>query len=184
VKTVKVTVTKLQAARRQLETALTLYFDEKDPVSIHTLAAAACDVLRDLNGKVGGKPMLVKDKGLEQFADKLGQTPNQIANILNETQNFFKHANLDGNKTLTFDDGQAELLLFDAVGKYTEMTKEEVPIFAAFVQWFLCHHPEVVNPGFEHMGPIPQFLEFSKKVTRRQWLQYILSVLEPNGPPA
>ena len=36
----KLHVTKLDAARRQLETAITLWFHDGDPVSIHTLAAA------------------------------------------------------------------------------------------------------------------------------------------------
>ena len=35
----KITVTKLDAARRQLRTAIRLWFEEGDPVSIHTLAA-------------------------------------------------------------------------------------------------------------------------------------------------
>jgi hypothetical protein len=42
-------LSKLDVARRQLETAITLYFHESDPVSIHTLTAAAHGVLRDLS---------------------------------------------------------------------------------------------------------------------------------------
>jgi hypothetical protein len=34
-------ITKLDAARRQLETAIKLYFDEGDPGSIQTLCSAA-----------------------------------------------------------------------------------------------------------------------------------------------
>ena len=50
----KLRLTKLDAARRQLETAVRLYFHEGDPVSTHTLAAAAYNVLRALNKRQGG----------------------------------------------------------------------------------------------------------------------------------
>jgi hypothetical protein len=39
-------VSKLDAAKRQLETVIRLYFSNGDPVSIHTLTAAAYNVLR------------------------------------------------------------------------------------------------------------------------------------------
>ena len=41
----EVTLSKLDVARRQLETAIRLYFYDGDFVSTHTLAAAACKVL-------------------------------------------------------------------------------------------------------------------------------------------
>jgi hypothetical protein len=47
----KLPVTKLDAARRQLETAITLWFHEADPVSIHALTGAAHNLLCDLNTK-------------------------------------------------------------------------------------------------------------------------------------
>jgi len=37
----KLKISKLDAAKRQLETAIRLYFNEADPVSVHTLAGAA-----------------------------------------------------------------------------------------------------------------------------------------------
>jgi hypothetical protein len=54
----KLSITKLDAARRQLETAITLWFHDADPVSVHTLAMAAHGILRALNKKRGGPPML------------------------------------------------------------------------------------------------------------------------------
>jgi hypothetical protein len=47
-------VNKLEAARRQLETAITLYFAEDDEVSIATLAGAAYGLIRDINEKQTG----------------------------------------------------------------------------------------------------------------------------------
>ena len=49
-------VTEIDAARRQLETAVVLYFREEDPVSIHTLACAAYEILLSLNRASNGAP--------------------------------------------------------------------------------------------------------------------------------
>src|SRR5882762_2358461 len=48
---------KLDVVKRQLETAIMLFFADGDPVSIHTLACAAHGVVRDLNRFMGGSKM-------------------------------------------------------------------------------------------------------------------------------
>jgi len=54
-------ITKLESARRQLETAVKLYFNDIDPVSIHTLACAAQEILAELNTKKGNVPAIMSD---------------------------------------------------------------------------------------------------------------------------
>jgi len=54
-------LSKLNVAKRQLETAIKLYFNDNDPVSIHTLACAAREILSDLNEKYNGNPMILSD---------------------------------------------------------------------------------------------------------------------------
>ncbi len=44
----KETVTKLDAARRQLHTAIRLFFANEDMVSVHTLTRASHEILRTL----------------------------------------------------------------------------------------------------------------------------------------
>ena len=52
------TISKLDAAKRQLETYIRLYFHSGDPVAMHTLTAAAFGIIRDLNEKRSGTPTL------------------------------------------------------------------------------------------------------------------------------
>lgn len=78
-KTIK--VTKLEAARRQLETAVILYFNDKDAVSIHTLACAAHEIIEHLNKKEGGMPLIlegniVKEKYKAEFRKKISEAKN------------------------------------------------------------------------------------------------------------
>lgn len=48
-------ITKLDAARRQLKTAIRLWFSDDDPVSIYALTYAAHEVLHDLHRGRGAK---------------------------------------------------------------------------------------------------------------------------------
>ena len=47
----KITVTKLDAARRQLRTAIRLWFNDGDLVAIHTLAFAAYEIIHVVSKK-------------------------------------------------------------------------------------------------------------------------------------
>src|SRR5258708_19794779 len=44
-----ITLSKLEAASRQLRTAITLWFDEGDPVSVHALAFAAYEIFHTVS---------------------------------------------------------------------------------------------------------------------------------------
>jgi hypothetical protein len=78
-------IRKLQAARDQLETAIDLFFDHGDEVSIHTLTCAAYNVIRDVNDHRGGPKMFAK----QRYLDMPGKP---TINEMNEPENFFKHA--------------------------------------------------------------------------------------------
>jgi len=129
--TVKMKVSKLDAARRQLETAVRLYFFDVDPVSTHTLAAAAYGVLRDLNNADGGPPTM---------HDSLDETiePDflpEFRRFLSEAQNFFKHANRDPDAVLDFNVAHTESILLDACWTYDRLAGEKVPLLTTFEIW-------------------------------------------------
>src|SRR5438128_1514480 len=74
----KIQVTKLDAVRRQLETAIILWFHDGDPVSIHTLAAAAYQIIYDINAHRGGAPMMrdsekIRPEGLSEWRRIMAQ---------------------------------------------------------------------------------------------------------------
>ena len=63
-------VSKLDAARRQLETAIRLFFYDGDFVSTHTLAAAAFNVLNDLSRRADGDRKSMRDQLLDYIPDQ------------------------------------------------------------------------------------------------------------------
>jgi hypothetical protein len=128
----EVKVSKLDAARRQLETAVRLYFAEADPVAIHSLTAAAHRLLSDVNKYRGGGPMLLETVLKLVLPDKVAV----VKRHLNAAANFFKHAAQDPGDVYTFNPAQTEFMLLDACSKYKDLTGELVPILAVYSLWF------------------------------------------------
>lgn len=103
-------VSKLDAARRQLESATRLFFASADPMSIHTLVGAARTLLRDLlraEGREAGLDVIFRE-GIRP--EKLGEVRNMVV----EAQNFFKHADRDAEEVFDFNPVTTEILLWDS----------------------------------------------------------------------
>lgn len=105
--TMVATVTKLEAASRQLDTAIRLFFAGDDAISVHTLAVAAANIFADIaehrNAGVSWRTRTRDDSGL---------TTAELKRILHEEWNFFKHADRKPESTLTFkgNSGQGQVL--------------------------------------------------------------------------
>jgi hypothetical protein len=135
-----ITISKLDAAKRQLDTAITLYFHNGDPVSIHTLVSAAYNVIRDVNAIKGGTPMIVKDELIEHVKPEYEKVARKK---LNEAENFFKHADRDHKATIDLYPEQSEILMLDAVLQYFRLSREYPPLFKLFQVWFLAHNQNI-----------------------------------------
>src|SRR6266850_5234809 len=90
-------LSKLEAARRQLESAITLYFNGGDPVSTHTLATASLEILCNLNKLREGSPM---GSDLDTIPPEHRQ---KVRIAFRKAQNFFKHADDDSDAILDFN---------------------------------------------------------------------------------
>jgi hypothetical protein len=135
------TVEKLDAAKRQLTAAIRLFFDHADPIAIHTLAAAAYQILYDLSkgrsvvGIVKGNPNVRKDKKAEW------------ERILNQAQNFFKHADRDPLGKFDFKPEMTRFFLFDAVSLYTQMTNQPFLEGTVYLSWFTVKYDHFLVAG-------------------------------------
>jgi hypothetical protein len=131
---------KLDVAKKQLETAIYLYFHYGDPISIHTLTAAAYNIVRDICKKTGLPPVLIKGLLIDLVKQ---EKKKEFISILNKAENYFKHADKNHKDTLTFNPGQTELLIYDACSKYHELIGNYFPIFFLFQAWFLVNNPSL-----------------------------------------
>lgn len=138
----KLHISKLDAAKRQLETVIRLYFSNGDPVSIHTLAAAAYNIVRDVNRKKGGKKLFAKDGFLDHI--KEGHE-KEVQELLNKAENFFKHADRDPDSTIEFNPEQSEFLILEASYAYYRLCGEHPPLFQVYQSWFIANHQNLFN---------------------------------------
>lgn len=101
-------IAKFDAARRQLRTAIALWFHDGDPVSVRTLAYAAYQIIHTISKKRDPSrrdllfdSTLIKDEYRREWNDGLRAHAN-----------FFKHADRDGDAVIDFDPAFSEMFFF------------------------------------------------------------------------
>jgi hypothetical protein len=110
-------IEKFEAAQRQLDCALRLWVADEDSLAIHTLAYAACGLLRDLFGSHKAE-VLRKFKASQKF----GTLPN-----------FLKHADRDPDYVLnTHSKISVHLTLALAIRLWEEHGRKKTPEMIAF----------------------------------------------------
>jgi hypothetical protein len=167
-------ISKLAAARRQLETAIELWFLDKDPVSIHTLAAAAYQIVHDINDKRGKPGELLFDANM--IKPELRPVINKA---LREAMNFFKHADNDPEVIIEFQPGlNLGFLMYSMHG--LELLGEPPSDYGyALSTWLALHQPELVMESFrteiEKRAPIGGFGDL-RRMEKREFFKTFLLV--------
>jgi hypothetical protein len=141
---------KIEAARRQLGTALALYLNDSDPVSVLCLAGGGCEVIEHFASKGGGKPFV--SHMLETHPDL---DSAKLHRIQRRYWNAFKHAldrqgrERDDEKLLAaFNDEQNDHMLFIGWYDYAQAVNK-LPVEAQAHQvWYLALYPEKLDPKF------------------------------------
>ena len=129
-------VTKLDAARRQLGTAIRLLFAQGDAVSVHTLAHAAFGVLKGVAEHRGERRIL--DEARAIAATYRG---GDFWTRFNRTGNFFKHVDKDPDGLLSErPEEENEALISLAVEMYRDLNGLVTPEIEAFYLWWRCIH--------------------------------------------
>jgi hypothetical protein len=127
-------IDKLEAARRQLDCAIRLYFDGEDSLSIHTLAYAAFRILFDLY------PRHRKDgfaEDLNKMIENFGWKP------FTRIPNFLKHAEKDPGESIP--DHSYDLTVTEigfAATLYSRLAGRYTPEMRAFDDHIHFLHPD------------------------------------------
>jgi hypothetical protein len=99
-------ITKIDAAKAQLATAIRLYFDDKDPISIHTLTMAAGEIIDKI---CTSKGLVSMRSGL--LDNIIPARRQEVGDAMNRARNFFKHAS-PANPDETLRDFSDDVNLF------------------------------------------------------------------------
>ena len=130
------TVTKIDAAREQLLEAITLFFEDRSAIAVHTLVLAAHQVLHDYADR---KASMIKNERA------MTEGGNALIQRYNKEFNFFKHAKGDKNESIRFDPELHTFFLADALHLYAHATGEWPESHQIFNFWFILKHPHMVT---------------------------------------
>jgi hypothetical protein len=138
---------KAEIVRRQLGTALELFLNNQDPVSVHTLACAACEIAESLVRKAGAQPFA--DHALATFQDL---NIERLHAIQRTYSNAFKHMTKRNGKERSddgllrdFNDKQNDAALFVGWYDYVKVIGAEPLEAQAFQAWYFALHPEALS---------------------------------------
>jgi hypothetical protein len=141
---------KIAAAKSQLLEAINLFFEERDPISIHTLTCAALQILHDHFDDVGQ----VWDHNLIFHYDSIyikDEYRKEYAEHVHKIRNFFKHADRDlkaGKTSIAFDTEENAFYILEAVRCLSIVEGSEYvfhPEFGFFIYWYGLKYPNHLN---------------------------------------
>jgi hypothetical protein len=169
--TERVTITKLDAARRQLQTAIELWFADGEPVSIHALAFAAYEIVHVISKKRNRSIPLIFDARI--IKDEYRKEWN---NHIKKSSVFFKHADRDPNDSIDFQPALSEFFISFAIVGLELCGEKLTDVESAFMFWLQLHHPNLLNEeGRLFIGRIPiNVLEESRNIPRHIFLDAFL----------
>jgi hypothetical protein len=165
-------VTKLDAAKRQIDTAIDLWFRNGDPVSIHTLTAAARRILLDLAEHRKGR--------LGLFDAELYIVPGkekEYKKAIRAPETFFKHAEKDPDATFKFNPDGTDYYLIDCCDSFHALTGDSTKLMSAFVLRCFLFNPSLFKrdllPGIKESNRINL-----RELSREDFLSVVLQSFE------
>jgi len=163
-------LSKTEVGKRQLDSAIRMFFFDFDPVSTHTVTAAAYDVIRGLC-HYQGKKISVKDSQLIKEEDR-----GEYIKKVNIPQNFFKHSDKDPNGKLLFKPKGSAVFILDAIIQYNSLEKNLTHPMKVFLVWAQLMFPSILGhlSTEEELGKIrasatsPQEFKLLAKILLRE----------------
>jgi hypothetical protein len=130
-------VSKLEAAERQLDQAILLFFSRKDQVSIHTLATSAYQIISDICKKKGIEREIEDSAVLEKLGIK-----HELIDAIRKPQNFFKHADKDADQSVRLNPMLTACFMMSAVQYLLKLRTNQTAECEVFRFWFFLRKPE------------------------------------------
>lgn len=163
-------VGKLDAARRQLETAIELWFHDSDPVPVHTLAYSAYEIIHVISKKRSPNrrdllfdTLVIKDEYRAEHVKEIKRSAN-----------FFKHADRDGEAVLEFHPALTELFFIFSILGIEFCGERNSDTEAAFIWWLSLHEPAILTDAGKKMfgETIPvEITDDLRRLPKRQFFE-------------
>lgn len=154
-------VRKIDVARRQLDTAVRLYFSRRcDPVSMHTLTMASYEVLAPIyKHRFGSTDLPIFEKLKPGLSKKDYRC---LMDSLKEPQNFFKHGTKDRGRILEWNIMLTLFVLSETCRMYQALVKPRL-LYRAFMIWLLILEPRLLETHASYERNRELLLELRRK---------------------
>lgn len=162
------TVSKQVAASAQLDTAIKLFFENRDLISAYTLASAADGILEGIYQNKRSEIINRQDWNFgdrrqgrfswnEEWEIRLKPEYKKPGfRLLNAVQNFFKHADKDNDAALDFNEWEeTSWRIFRAILNYHLVYLEVSPAMNVFFNVFAALHPNLLTED----NPLRELIE-------------------------
>jgi hypothetical protein len=176
-------VTKLDAARHQLQTAIELWIEDRDPVSVHTLAYAAYQIIHDLNRHAKGPTLLLDSEEVKPTRRQ------EFINAVKSAAVFFKHADdrskgkkkgrnkITPSSSIDFNPAMVESFFAYSILGIEYLKQERFDHEVTFMVWYSVQHPQIItdevilrrNDFFNHTN-----IEQLRKFTKAEFFKHFL----------
>ena len=134
----KITVTKVDAAERQLRVAIRLFFEDRDPVAVHTLASAAAQVTADLM-KASGRTSIVRSAAIVREERR-----KEVRATMAAPEYFFKHADRDPAEAIEFNPETTEFFIYASLAELQVLAGKIPREGQVFQMWFLLKYDDML----------------------------------------
>lgn len=144
---------KLTIATMQLNTAIRLFFEDKDPISVHTLACASLEILQKLindKSKVASNQLVIHPDSI--FINKKHR--KEYIGIIFKNKNFFKHADRDKDAIINFNTEVNELYIFEAYRTFIIVSSIDALSIEmqTFYIWFFAHYKDIFTDEYKELA--------------------------------
>jgi len=170
-------ITKIDAAERQLNTAIRLFFENRDHLSSYALAVASREVTDSvIQSRYSelhhrelvrvGDPLKVHLSYREVTKERIKpEFYRDFLRLEHKWQNFLKHADCDPDAEIElFTTKQLALVIIFAIKNYVLLTQHWTTEMATFFAWFVIAEPQLVDSS-------PEDVMFDKVIAdMRNWI--------------
>jgi hypothetical protein len=157
-------ITKTDAAERQLNTAIRLFFENRDNLSSYALAVASREITDDvIQSRYSelyqrelarvGDPLKVRLSCREEFKDRIKpEFYKDFLRLDRKWQNFLKHADRDPNDEIEpVKTKHLALVILGAIQNYALLTQRWTIEMQTFFVWIAAAEPQLIRSEPENV---------------------------------
>lgn len=133
-------VSKLEVAKRQIDTAIRMIFSDADPVVVHTIAAAGNQIVRDICQKRGDIAHYSEFVGLINPSGE-----KKFWALFNRTASFLKHANHDPHGVYEFEEEETDFLIGLSIRWYKDLGNHPTAEMTSYFVWWNLMYPDLIS---------------------------------------